>query len=211
VRRHTAIPFLSSINLGEWQELAAIWQLRAKATGPHRLWPDSTTGLPDASQRHLSHRDMALALSWRRKHRRGWPGRRNTRPGHHVSSSPRLKQRGTPPRTLRLKARRRERVRCSSLVDCPVYPRLRDTMQASTRSCNKPMPGRNFPERPRLGTYQRPTSSRTSLARSVSSRIAAPRRGGPCRSSARARRWCAAVAALAKGQPPGRLRACFRP
>jgi hypothetical protein len=159
----------------------------------------------------ISHRAMALALSWRRKHRRGWPGRRNTRPGHHVSSSPRLKQRGTPPRTLRLKARRRERVRCSSLVDCPVYPRLRDTMQASTRSCNKPMPGRNFPERPRLGTYQRPTSSRTSLARSVSSRIAAPRRGGPCRSSARARRWCAAVAALAKGQPPGRLRACFRP
>ena len=44
MRRHTAIPFLSSINLGEWQELAAIWQLRAKATGPHRLWPDSTTG-----------------------------------------------------------------------------------------------------------------------------------------------------------------------
>jgi hypothetical protein len=56
VRRHTAIPFLSSINLGEWQELAAIWQLRAKATGPYRLWPDSTTGLPDASQRHLTPR-----------------------------------------------------------------------------------------------------------------------------------------------------------
>ena len=56
MRRHTAIPFLSSINLGEWQELAAIWQLRAKATGPHRLWPDSTTGLPDASQRHLTPR-----------------------------------------------------------------------------------------------------------------------------------------------------------
>jgi hypothetical protein len=27
----------------------------------------------------------------------------------------------------------RERVRCSSLVDWPVYPRLRGTMQASTR------------------------------------------------------------------------------
>jgi hypothetical protein len=39
-------------------------------------------------------------------------------------------------------------------------------MQASTRSRNKPMQGRNFPERPRLGTYQRPTSSRASLARS---------------------------------------------
>ena len=54
------------------------------------------------------------------------------------------------------------------LVACrlPVYPRLRDTMQASTRSRNKPMHGRNFPERPRLGTYQRPTSSRASLARS---------------------------------------------
>jgi hypothetical protein len=49
----------------------------------------------------------------------------------------------------------RERVRGSSLVDWPVYPRLRDTMQASTRSRNKPMQGRNFPDRPRLGTYQR--------------------------------------------------------
>ena len=33
----------------------------------------------------------------------------------------------------------RERVRCSSLVDWPVYPRLRRTMQASTNSRNKPM------------------------------------------------------------------------
>jgi hypothetical protein len=41
--------------------------------------------------------------------------------------------------TLGLKARKRERVRCSSLVDWPVYPRLRGTMQASTRCRNKPM------------------------------------------------------------------------
>jgi hypothetical protein len=32
-------------------------------------------------------------------------------------------------RALRLKARKRERVRCSSLVDQPVYPRLRRIMQ----------------------------------------------------------------------------------
>jgi hypothetical protein len=34
-------------------------------------------------------------------------------------------------RTLGLKARKRERVRCSSLVDWPVYPRLAHTMRAS--------------------------------------------------------------------------------
>jgi hypothetical protein len=32
----------------------------------------------------------------------------------------------------------RERVRCSSLIDWPVYPRLRGTMQGSTRCRNKP-------------------------------------------------------------------------
>ena len=37
---------------------------------------------------------------------------------------------------LAFEARKRERVRCSSLVDWPVYPRLRDTMQTSTRSRN---------------------------------------------------------------------------
>src|SRR5271166_3577686 len=37
---------------------------------------------------------------------------------------------------FRLEARKRERVRCSSLVDWPVYPRLRGTMQ-------KPTGGRN--------------------------------------------------------------------
>ena len=47
--------------------------------------------------------------------------------------------------------RKPERVRCSSLVDWPVYPRLGGTMQASTRSRNKPMQGRNFPERPPVG------------------------------------------------------------
>jgi hypothetical protein len=38
-------------------------------------------------------------------------------------------------------------VRCSSLVDWPVYPRLRGTMQASTRSRNKPCGrgGHKFP------------------------------------------------------------------
>jgi hypothetical protein len=36
-----------------------------------------------------------------------------------------------PARTLGLKARKRERVRCSSLVDWPVYPRLAHTMRAS--------------------------------------------------------------------------------
>ena len=36
-----------------------------------------------------------------------------------------------PARTLGLNARKRERVRCSSLVDWPVYPRLRHTMRAS--------------------------------------------------------------------------------
>src|SRR5580700_9765157 len=38
----------------------------------------------------ISHRAMALALSWRRKHRRGWPGRQNTRPGHVLMSMPAL-------------------------------------------------------------------------------------------------------------------------
>ena len=43
-----------------------------------------------------------------------------------------------PARTLGLKARKRERVRCSSLVDWPVYPRLRGTMRMSTltRKCS---------------------------------------------------------------------------
>jgi hypothetical protein len=35
-----------------------------------------------------------------------------------------------------MKARKRERVRCSSLVDRPVYPRLRGTMQAATDGRN---------------------------------------------------------------------------
>ena len=37
----------------------------------------------------------------------------------------------THARTLGLKARKRARVRCSSLVDWPVYPRLAHTMRAS--------------------------------------------------------------------------------
>jgi hypothetical protein len=37
---------------------------------------------------------------------------------------------------LGLKARKRERVRCSSLVGWPVYPRLRRTMQASMDARN---------------------------------------------------------------------------
>ena len=41
-----------------------------------------------------------------------------------------------PARTLGLKARKRERVRCSSLVDWPVYPRLRRIMQGSERARN---------------------------------------------------------------------------
>ena len=36
-------------------------------------------------------------------------------------------------------ARKRERVRCSSLIDWPVYPRLRHIMQGSERSCDRPM------------------------------------------------------------------------
>ena len=44
-----------------------------------------------------------------------------------------------PARTFGEEARKRERVRCSSLVDWQVYPRLPRTMQASTRSRNKPM------------------------------------------------------------------------
>jgi hypothetical protein len=36
-----------------------------------------------------------------------------------------------------------ERVRCSSLVDWPVHPRLRPTMQTSTRMRNSPNAGRN--------------------------------------------------------------------
>jgi hypothetical protein len=41
-----------------------------------------------------------------------------------------------PVRALGLEARKRARVRCSSLVDWPVYPRLRGTMQASTLARN---------------------------------------------------------------------------
>ena len=41
-----------------------------------------------------------------------------------------------PARTLGLKARKRERVRCSSLVDWPVYPRLRRTMLTTTPKRN---------------------------------------------------------------------------
>ena len=41
-----------------------------------------------------------------------------------------------PARTFEEEARKRERVRCSSLVDWPVYPRLRRTMQGSERLRN---------------------------------------------------------------------------
>jgi hypothetical protein len=45
---------------------------------------------------------------------------------------------------FRTATRMLEQVRCSSLVDWPIYPRLRGTMQGSTRSRNKPMrQGRN--------------------------------------------------------------------
>ena len=40
----------------------------------------------------------------------------------------------TRARTFGLKARKRERVRCSSLVDWPVYPRLRYIVQGSERA-----------------------------------------------------------------------------
>jgi hypothetical protein len=80
-------------------------------------------------------------------------------------------------------------VRCSSLIDWPVYPRLRDTMQASTRARNKPMQGRNFSERPRLGT----TNGR-------------PRRGRPWPGAGllrRARRVNGAAETLAQVTRPG--------
>ena len=41
-----------------------------------------------------------------------------------------------PARTFGLKARKLERVRCSSLLDWPVYPRLRRTMLGSERARN---------------------------------------------------------------------------
>jgi hypothetical protein len=54
--------------------------------------------IADASQRHpTAPRYDAGVVFRRRKHRRGWPGRRDRIcPGHHLSSSPRLKQRGAP-------------------------------------------------------------------------------------------------------------------
>jgi hypothetical protein len=68
-------------------------------------------------------------------------------------------------------------------------------MQASTRARNKAMQGRNFPERLRLGTFQRPTSSRASLARSgpLTAGLSAKRTGlealdGAGRCSCRSRR-----------------------
>ena len=41
-----------------------------------------------------------------------------------------------PSRTFGEEARKRERVRCSSLVDWPVYPRLKGTMQGSVWARN---------------------------------------------------------------------------
>jgi hypothetical protein len=69
---------------------------RAKATDPHRLWPVSQPACPCVPASHST----ALALAsflfvWRRKHQRGVAGAVRS-PGHHVSSSSRLKQRGAP-------------------------------------------------------------------------------------------------------------------
>jgi hypothetical protein len=69
-------------------------------------------------------------------------------------------------------ARKRERVRCSSLVDWPVYPRLSGTMPASTRSRIAHMAGadalsasidRNV-TRPGLGRLRPPDFSKPSYA-----------------------------------------------
>jgi hypothetical protein len=60
-------------------------------------------------------------------------------------------------------AQKRERVRCSSLVDWPVYPRLRGTMQGSTRSRNKPMRQGRIT---RLANFQPFDAERLSLATS---------------------------------------------
>jgi hypothetical protein len=46
------------------------------------------------------------------------------------------RHRSAPVGTSGLKTRKRERVRCSSLVDWPVYPRLRRTMQECERARN---------------------------------------------------------------------------
>jgi hypothetical protein len=65
--------------------------------------------------------------------------------GGCTGGSPFDRHRSAPYSHLWEEARKRERVRCSSLVDWPVYTRLRGTMQASTRSRNKPMrQGRTF-------------------------------------------------------------------
>jgi hypothetical protein len=59
-------------------------------------------------------------------------------------------------------------------------------MQASTRARNNAVQGRNFPDRPRLGNYQRPTSSRASLARSGPPTPAARRADGAAETLAQA-------------------------
>jgi hypothetical protein len=72
----------------------------------------------------ISHRAMALALSWRRKQRARVAGA-----AEHTSRPSRLvvpTREAHPARTVGLKARKPERVRCSLLVDWPVYPRFEE-------------------------------------------------------------------------------------
>ena len=115
--------------------------------------------MTDTMERRALTRDLAKAVVVARHERRmrrldwrierdigqyanGLPTRLRRRPSSaRVRASLARSLSAHPARTLRLKARKRERVRCSSLVDWPVYPRLRGTMQGSERARNsRPLP-----------------------------------------------------------------------
>ena len=66
-----------------------------------------------------------------------------------------------PARTFGEEARKRERVRCSSLVDWPVYPRLRRTMQASTQPAISPCGKGGYPLRQHRRPHRRGGIGRT--------------------------------------------------
>jgi hypothetical protein len=72
--------------------------------------------------------------------------------GAHAESSGHIRrpaQGGAAGGAKQLEGSLRERVRCSSLVDWPVYPRRRRTMEASSRSRNsaRPMAAGDRPDR----------------------------------------------------------------
>jgi len=111
-----ADPSLKKISGSLW--IASMW--RAASVTANSAMPMAVVASPLRGQRQLGH-----------AHRITTPAPHQASPAHEGEPDSHHR----PCARLRDKARKRERVRCSSLVDWRVYPRLRGTMQ--TRSNGK--------------------------------------------------------------------------